>query len=122
MKARVPSICFALSLLLNVIAIPTLLWNLWGYQMMQQPTVDYVSELAYTVGYHKGRGNDLVSELDSFPTRLQITKVNSTSVEALIWPAKRQCIDLEFSDPDICYATVFTGSNAPSSGPPNNRR
>jgi hypothetical protein len=122
MKARVPSICFAVSLLLNVIAIPTLLWNLWGYQMMQRQTVDYVSELAYTIGYHKGLGNNLVTELELFPTRLQITEVNSNSVEALIWPAKQQSISLEFSDPKICYATVFTGSDAPSSESPNNRR
>ena len=107
MKGRILIICLVVSLLLNLIAIPFLLWSLLGYRMMYRENVDYVAELAYAVGYHKALGNNLATELESYPTRLQITKVNSNSVDAVIWPAKRQSIRLDFSDPKICNATIF---------------
>lgn len=106
MTSRIKIICVALSLLLNVVAIPFLLWKLAGYSMMYHRNVDYAAELAYAVGYHKALDSDLALELESYPTRLTLTKVDSNAVEAIIWPASGQLLRLEFSNPGICYATI----------------
>ena len=106
MKSRIQIVCLALSLLLNVVAIPFLIWRLAGYSMMHRRNVDYAAELAYAVGYHKALGHDLATELESYPTRFEITKVDSNVVEAIIWPAKGQSLRLEFSNPRICNASI----------------
>ena len=94
------------SILLNLIVIPFIAWQLFGYSHMYRRNVCYAAELAYAVGYHKALGNDLAAELEWCPTRLKITKANIKRVEAVIWPAKGQVLHLEFTGPAICNATI----------------
>jgi len=119
MKRRTIAVVLSVSVLLNVIVIPLLAWRLAGYSMMYRRNVDYAAELAYAVGYHRALGNNLATELASYPTRLQITKADSDLVEAVIWPAKGQVLVLEFSDPRICNASIGEQDDGgqPSTGP-----
>jgi hypothetical protein len=120
MKTRILITCLACSLLLNLIAIPWLGWKWVEYSMMYRRNVDYVAEFAYAVGYHRALGHNLGAELESYPTRLQVAKVENNLVEAVIWPAKNQSLVLEFADPKICYASIAElGGSANRSQPVN---
>lgn len=116
MKTRILLSCLAASVLLNVVGLPLLAWQLIGYSINYRQNVDYVAELAYTVGYHKALGNNLATELETYPTRLQITEVKTDSVVALIWPSKQQSIHLDFSNPKICYASIIELGHTSSGG------
>jgi hypothetical protein len=118
MKGRIVAAALAMSVLLNVVVIPLLVWWLAGYSMIYRRNVDYVAELAYAVGYHKALGNNLATELASYPSRLQITKADPDRVEAIIWPAKGQVLVLQFSDPKICNATIGEPDGAASESQP----
>jgi hypothetical protein len=102
MKTRIITAVLSVSMLLNGV----LLWRLLGYGTMYRRNVGCAAELGYAVGYHRALGRDLATELASCPTRLQIRKVQTNLVEAVIWPAREQRLLLEFSDPRICNASV----------------
>ena len=101
-------IALGLSLLLNVTVIPYLAWRLLAYAMMYDRNVSYCSELAYAVGYHRAKGDDMKTELDRYPTRLVVTNVGVDTMEAKIWPAERQYMRLDFRKESICDAYLFT--------------
>lgn len=119
MKGRIMAAALAVSVFLNVVVIPLLIWRLAGYGMMYRQNVDYVAELAYAVGYHKALGKNLATELASYPSRLQITKADPDRVEAVIWPAKGQVLVLEFSDSGICNASISEPDGAANGSQPN---
>lgn len=116
MKARIVAMALAVSVLPNGF----LVWSLLGYGMMYRRNVGYAAELAYAVGRYRALGHDLSTELGSYPSRLQITKVQTNLVEAVIWPTKDQRLVLAFSDPKICNASIGelqrgAGGSQPSS-------
>ena len=103
-------IVLATSLLLNCVAIPCLTWKLVALDSMYRRNVDYCAELAYVVGYTKAKGGDMKTTLDRYPTRLSIATAQTDLVEALIWPARREYIRMEFrnvGDDSICDAELF---------------
>lgn len=97
-----------ISVIVNVTAIPWLIWQVMGVSMMYTRNVDYCSELAYAIGYHKAKNSDMKEALEAYSTRLPVTRIDDTYVEAAIWPAKDQYIRIAFSDERICYANIFT--------------
>lgn len=106
MKTRALATLLSVSVILNLTAIPVLVWKLLGYRSMYRQSVDYASELAYAVGYHKALGHDLDEELEAYPTRLKLIKVRPDFVEALLWPAKRLTIQMDLRDPEICNTSI----------------
>ncbi|GEM_PF-2118654 len=106
MRTRILKASLIISVLVNVVAIPLLTWNLIGSHLRYRAHVDYAAELAYGVGYHRALGHDLATELDNYPTRLQITAVTTNSVQAKLYPGK--ILKLEFSEPSICYASIWS--------------
>ena len=100
------TIALVISVAVNGIGIPWLLWELAGVRAMYRRNVDYCSELAYAVGYHKAKGNDLEQILATYPTRLPVTRVEAGYVEASIWPARNQYIRIGFGDETDCSVSI----------------
>ena len=107
MKFTFGKVILTLSLAANIFALRYWAEEHLQLQSMYRRNVDYAAELAYAIGYHKALGHDLKKELESYPTRLPLKTVTDNRVEAIIWPAKRQSISLDFSNPLICNASIW---------------
>ena len=100
-------IILTLSLLINIIAIPYLLWQVIGYRVFYPAHISMATEISYAAGYHKAMGNNLKESLENLPTMLQIAAVESNSIDVNLWPAKKYVMHIDLKDAHLCNTNVF---------------
>jgi hypothetical protein len=100
-------IVLALSLAINVIAIPYLIFELIGYWAFYPAHISMATEIAFAAGYHKAKDNDLKESFESFPTMLQIAAVEPNSINVNLWPRKKLVMHIDIKDEHACSTHVY---------------
>ncbi len=100
-------IVLAVSLAVNVLIIPYLVWELVGYYVSYMTDIPMTTEIAFAAGYYKAKGNDLKESIEYFPTMLQIAAIEPNSIDVNLWPAKKYVMHIDIEDKHFCKATVF---------------